>query len=65
VPANSVHVPSLIKGDIVTFSYEVHARKDLPVNPEISRIRTDVLWEDVQRSAASEQKLLRGMSTER
>ena len=61
VPRQSVQVPSLIKGDIVTFSYEIHARKDLPVNPEIYRIRTDVSWEDVLHSSASERRMLIGM----
>jgi hypothetical protein len=34
-------------GDVVSFSYERHARKEEPYNPKIFRIRTDVLWEDL------------------
>jgi hypothetical protein len=55
-----VHVrPS--KGDIVTFSYDTTFKKDLPTNPEITRIRTDITWKDVLTSYINEAKHLNGM----
>eukprot|EP00026_Physarum_polycephalum_P001164 Phypoly_transcript_01165.p1 GENE.Phypoly_transcript_01165~~Phypoly_transcript_01165.p1 ORF type:complete len:960 (+),score=125.04 Phypoly_transcript_01165:678-3557(+) len=35
------------KGDIVTFSYDSYTNRNVPSNPTVYRIRTDVLWEDV------------------
>jgi hypothetical protein len=42
----------------VTFAYESKARLELPVNPKITRIRTDVAWEDVLLSNITEQKYI-------
>jgi hypothetical protein len=54
-------VPLPSKGDIVTFSYEISTRKELPVNPEIQKIRTDISWEDVLASHTNEEKYLNGL----
>jgi hypothetical protein len=63
IPMQSVHASPLpSKGDIVTISYEVNARRTLPVNPEIRRVRTDVIWEDVLASHRNEENYLNGMS---
>ena len=61
VPFNSVRIPPPAKGDVVTFSYEVHARRELPTNPEITRKRTDLSWEEVVESSQNEVKVLNGM----
>jgi hypothetical protein len=48
VPNANIFTSSIPRvGDVVSFSYERHARKDGPYNPKIVRIRTDILWEDV------------------
>ena len=60
-----MQLANLQKGDIVTYSYEVHARSEVPVNPTITRIRTDVTWKDVMMSFASEEKFLNGMQSHR
>ena len=51
MPHHNVHLPALVKeGEVVTFSYEISARRELPVNPIVSKIRRDVTWEDVLKS---------------
>jgi hypothetical protein len=55
-----VHIPTPSLGDIVTFSYETSARRELPVQPEIYRTRTDVSWQDVVLNYAKEQKYRNG-----
>eukprot|EP00026_Physarum_polycephalum_P000948 Phypoly_transcript_00949.p1 GENE.Phypoly_transcript_00949~~Phypoly_transcript_00949.p1 ORF type:complete len:1118 (+),score=84.56 Phypoly_transcript_00949:49-3402(+) len=62
VPPSHVQVPSLAIGDVVSFSYESGARRELPVNPQIYRVRTDIEWEDVVESAANEQRFLNDSS---
>eukprot|EP00026_Physarum_polycephalum_P000178 Phypoly_transcript_00178.p1 GENE.Phypoly_transcript_00178~~Phypoly_transcript_00178.p1 ORF type:complete len:1068 (-),score=137.60 Phypoly_transcript_00178:3031-5769(-) len=47
VPNENVQVSNVSVGDIVTFSYENQAKKDIPTNPKIYRIRNDVSWKDV------------------
>ena len=47
VPEQSVEVPRLSVGDVVTFSYESFSRKHIPVNPIIHRLRTDLSWHHV------------------
>lgn len=37
------------EGDIVTFSFESYSRREIPVNPFVSRIRKDISWRDVLR----------------
>lgn len=44
------------KGDVVTFAFEAHARRELPVNPEITRNRSDMSWQDVLSNYASDKK---------
>lgn len=62
VPAQDVHAPNVKIGDVVTFSYESSIRRELPTNPSIYRIRSDLIWEDVVRSFKKE-KLYDGMTT--
>lgn len=50
VPAEFVPKPRPLLGDIVTFSYDSFARRAVPVNPKISRIRIDISWEHVTHS---------------
>ena len=47
MPTHSVHIPTPAVGEIVTFSYDNLARRNIPVNPEIFRRRPDVRWEEV------------------
>ena len=54
-------MPSLSIGDVVSFSFESSARRELPVNPRIYRIRTDIEWEDVVENVANEQRFLNGI----
>lgn len=61
VPTSSVFIPTLHVGDIVTFSYENHARRDLPVNPKIYRIRTDLDWQEVINNFKKEETFLSGI----
>ena len=49
-----IRTPSI--GDVVTFSYESHSRRDEPVNPKIFRVRADVSWEELMESNAREGK---------
>jgi hypothetical protein len=60
VPPTSVLIPTPNVGDVVTFSYEIHARRELPVNPEIYRVRTDVSWEEVILNSLKEKKFRNG-----
>lgn len=41
------------EGDVVTVDYEQFSRRDLPIEPRIIRIRTDLEWRDVLRDYAS------------
>ena len=52
VPMQNVHIlsPPLSIGEVVTFSYDKLARRDIPVNAEIFRRRSDMKWEDVLAS---------------
>ena len=60
VPAQDVRIPMPSVGDVVTFSFDSYARRDLPVNPKIYRIRTDISWDDAQHSYAKEKHYLSG-----
>lgn len=64
VEAHNVHVgDQLKKGDIVSFSYWIHARRDVPVQAEIYRRRHDLSWNDVLLSSASEpRRVLNGIN---
>ena len=48
-------------GDVVSFSFEIYARRDVPARPTIYRIRTDVSWEDVVHNFHQENKYLNGV----
>eukprot|EP00026_Physarum_polycephalum_P001261 Phypoly_transcript_01262.p1 GENE.Phypoly_transcript_01262~~Phypoly_transcript_01262.p1 ORF type:complete len:970 (+),score=114.54 Phypoly_transcript_01262:138-3047(+) len=60
VSAQDVHVAGLSVGDVVSFSYENYARRDLPMNAKIYRIRTDISWPEVVYSSVKEEKFLSG-----
>jgi hypothetical protein len=64
VPQQDVFVQGLKQGDVVTFSYESHARRALPVRPKIERIRTDLLWLDVLANAVKDKRYLTGMKVD-
>lgn len=49
--------PSPVKGDVITFSFEVSNNRDLPLNPKIVRIRRDITWSDVILNNSSTDKL--------
>lgn len=48
-------------GDVVSFSFESHARRDVPVLPSVFRIRTDLSWEDVLRNFEEDQEFQSGI----
>jgi hypothetical protein len=50
VPPHSYpsHIP-LKRGDIVTFTFDFYSGKAVPVNPVITRKRSDMMWDDVIR----------------
>lgn len=53
--------PLLGPGDVVTFSYEQHARREGPVNATIVRVRNDISWEHVVRNNSCERKFIQGI----
>lgn len=62
IPMSDVHVSSTVAvGDVVSFSFENYARRDVPVNPKIYRIRSDLSWLDVVHSAVKESKFISGI----
>lgn len=62
MPLSNVLLPNLPAiGDVVTFSFESQARKDIPVNPVVYRIRSDVAWEDIVNNFLKEKKLSNSM----
>eukprot|EP00026_Physarum_polycephalum_P001037 Phypoly_transcript_01038.p1 GENE.Phypoly_transcript_01038~~Phypoly_transcript_01038.p1 ORF type:complete len:1240 (+),score=185.34 Phypoly_transcript_01038:28-3720(+) len=65
VPLESVFVPKLAIGDIVTFSYESQIKKYIPVEPKIFRVRTDLSWSSVVHFFGSSDRSLNGASTVR
>ena len=50
MPPHKVLISTPRKGDIVTFSFDSFARRDVPVNPTICKVRTDVVWRDLRNS---------------
>jgi hypothetical protein len=56
-----VFIPTPSIGEVVTFSFESHARREVPVNPKICRIGTDISWENVVFNSIKERKFLGGM----
>jgi hypothetical protein len=65
VPPESVLTPSLSVGDVVTFSFDANVRRDVPTNPKIFRIRTDVLWDEIVQSYTKEKQSLGGTRKEK
>eukprot|EP00026_Physarum_polycephalum_P001228 Phypoly_transcript_01229.p1 GENE.Phypoly_transcript_01229~~Phypoly_transcript_01229.p1 ORF type:complete len:1158 (+),score=134.52 Phypoly_transcript_01229:34-3507(+) len=57
VPLTQVHIPIPKKGEIVTFSYEIHSRRE-PLNPEIYRARPDLTWDDLLQDEFKDHKYL-------
>ena len=47
----------------MSFSYEVNSRREVPVNAEIYRVRSDLSWEDILLDFSKELKSLNGMET--
>jgi hypothetical protein len=60
VPPEDVLIAKPAVGDVVSFSFESHNRRDVPVGPKIYRIRTDVSWEDLVRNTLKDNKSLNG-----
>eukprot|EP00026_Physarum_polycephalum_P001474 Phypoly_transcript_01476.p1 GENE.Phypoly_transcript_01476~~Phypoly_transcript_01476.p1 ORF type:complete len:889 (+),score=81.31 Phypoly_transcript_01476:156-2669(+) len=58
VPAQNVHIHVPRIGAVVTFTYSTFARRDVPADPDIVRLRADVSWEETKRSYQTEQKFL-------
>ena len=48
------------KGNIVTYTYDHLTKAGIPVNPRITRIRTDLFWEDVLRDYESNSLFAQG-----
>lgn len=48
-------------GDVVTFSYEMHARNNGPVNTTIIRKREDLSWEEVVSNSVKERRFRSGI----
>jgi hypothetical protein len=57
VTNDDVFTPALRVGDVVSFSYERNPKTDMPYNPKIVRIRTDLVWEDVIQSSHNDKRL--------
>jgi hypothetical protein len=60
VPPENVFIELPFPGDVVTFSYETFARRDVPVNPTIFRLRSDLSWDDLVERATRTKKYLNG-----
>ena len=61
VSPQNVHIPLPKLGNIVTFTYSSYARREVPADPDIVRLRSDVSWEEIKRNYESELKYLNGM----
>jgi hypothetical protein len=61
IPTEDVRIRTPAVGDVVSFTFESYARRDVPARPTIYRIRTDVSWEDVVHNFYQETKYLHGM----
>lgn len=54
-------IPQPRVGEVVTFTYERTARRGtLPLGPKVVRVRTDLTWGDVVRTAVSDLRLAQG-----
>ena len=63
VPWHNVHMSSVVEGDVVTFSYELQSRRELPLNPIVHRKRLDLEWDDVVDNHNKDQRFLNGMKS--
>ena len=61
VPPADILIPIPTVGEIVTYTYDGHNAKDLPVSPQILRVRRDLLWLDVVLNYRRDRKFLNGM----
>ena len=61
VPTEDVLIPKPTIGDIVTFSFDANARRDVPTNPKIFRVRSDVVWDDLVRNSRMDKQRVDGM----
>ena len=62
MPATHIHVPLPDVGAIVSFFYESYSRnRDVPVHPQVYRVRSDLSWQDVIKSTTEEEKYEDGM----
>eukprot|EP00026_Physarum_polycephalum_P001573 Phypoly_transcript_01575.p1 GENE.Phypoly_transcript_01575~~Phypoly_transcript_01575.p1 ORF type:complete len:894 (+),score=113.77 Phypoly_transcript_01575:551-3232(+) len=57
VPQQNVEIPFPEIGSVVTIAYERNSRRDTIVNPKITRLRSDLQWEDVLQSSEKEKKV--------
>jgi hypothetical protein len=48
-------------GNVVTFTYSTFARRDIPADPDVVRVRFDLSWEEIKRNYDYELKYLNGM----
>jgi len=63
VPKANVLVPDPKIGEVVSFSFENNTYRDVPLNPEVSRVRFDLLWEDAVQNFFRENKALPGITS--
>lgn len=62
MPRQSVMVsPVPASGTVVTVTYDLNARRELPVNPKIERIRPDLDWVDILKSSGQDKSVFDGM----
>ena len=45
----------------MTFSYDATSRREVPTNPKIFRVRTDIGWDEMVHSYFKERQTLGGM----
>lgn len=47
MPQKDIHIPTPSVGVIVSFSYDYVQRRDIPVNPVVYRVRSDLSWDNI------------------
>jgi hypothetical protein len=47
-------VEGIKEGDVVTFTFDNYSRGVIPVNPSVTRVRTDISWEQVLNDYAND-----------
>eukprot|EP00026_Physarum_polycephalum_P003078 Phypoly_transcript_03087.p1 GENE.Phypoly_transcript_03087~~Phypoly_transcript_03087.p1 ORF type:complete len:857 (-),score=123.40 Phypoly_transcript_03087:4-2394(-) len=58
VPPENVLISTPETGDVVTFSFDAASRREVPINPKIYRIRTDIGWDEMVHSYFRERQTL-------